>query len=397
VATRRQVASRGIRKPEPIPFRRFKKADFVAACNAEPTSLVYFLLNVGDGDTQLILLPRPKGDSEVTRQAIVVDVATTDKLPALIKLLADPDVDLLPKHPRNQEFPIVVGTHPHDDHIGGMSQFLAWFGDHIAEYWDSGYYHPTSAYLETMVHLEGKKDSVIVTQPTSGFTRYIGTVKISAVAPGVGLRTRYDTLGVNINDASIALKLEFPATRIVQRDQDRDYVRPEAPWSLLLGGDAQTTSWAQAIVDFPHLLAEGERRDLLKGPMGPDPLAADIFKIPHHASKHGVNVELVERVHPQLCLVSSVGGAGRYNFPHHLAIEAVREGLQETTSGQKRDPDYDLTLLYTSDRRGGEREEQLGSIAVIVPPNKGRLSVWRFCDEPRDEIDFNKALRFDMR
>jgi glyoxylase-like metal-dependent hydrolase (beta-lactamase superfamily II) len=406
----REEMTRAAAGPAPIPADRFEEGDFVAACNEEPSSLVYFLLNVGDGDTQLILLPsdpepahrgrrRPDAkDDDHKRRAIVVDVATNDKLPALVESLADAEPSLLPSRgDRNDEFPIVVGTHPHDDHIGGMPQFLAWFGDHIKEYWDSGYYHPTSAYLETMVHLEEHKKKVTVTQPTSGMTRYIGTVKISAIAPGVGMRSRYDTLGVNINDASIALKLEFPASRIVQRGQNRAYRRPEAPWSLLLGGDAQTTSWAQAAVDFPQLLAEGELRSTLKDQMGPDPLGAEIFKIPHHASKHGVNVELVERVDPELCLVSSVGGAGRYNFPHHLAVEAVREGMQETTSGQQRKPDYDLSLLYTSDRRGVRSKESLGSIAVIVPPRRSRLSVWRFRDEPNEPIDFSKALRFDMR
>lgn len=388
--------SPAVSTPAPIPTDRFEEADFVAACNEESAGLVYFLLNVGDGDTQLILLPRDPEDPDDTRRAMVVDVATNDKLPALVEALAANG--LLPERPRGDEFPIVVGTHPHDDHIGGMPEFLAWVGDHIAEYWDSGYYHPTSAYLETMVHLERFKKRVIVTQPTSGMTRYLGTVKIAAVAPGVGLRSRYDTLGVNINDASIALKLEFPASRIVQKRSNRAYRRPTSPWSLLLGGDAQTMSWAQAAVDFPQLLAEGELRALLKDPTGSDPLQAQIFKIPHHASKHGVNVELVERVNPDLCLVSSVGGTGRYNFPHHLAVEAVREGLEPTTSGQKRSPDYDLTLLYTSDRRGVRSKEPLGSIAVIIPPRRGDdLSVWRFRDEPGDTIDLDRALRFIMR
>jgi beta-lactamase superfamily II metal-dependent hydrolase len=383
--------------PLPIPTERFESADFVAACKRQPDSLVYFLLNVGDGDTQLILLPEDPEEESETRRAIVVDVASRDKVPALIEELAEHG--LFPGRPGRDEVPLVVGTHPHDDHIGGMPQFLAWFGDHIVEYWDSGYYHPTRAYLESMVQLERLKRRVLITQPTSGMIRYLGTLKITAITPGVGLRTRFDTLGVNINDASIALKLEFPAARIVQRDKhNRAYRRPTAPWSLLLGADAQTASWAQASTDFPQLLAEGELRKVLKEQMGSDPLRAEIFKVPHHASKHGVNVELVERVAPNLCLVSSVGGAGRYNFPHGLALDSIREGMEPTTSGQRRTLDHDLTVLYTSDRRGIRGRQPLGSIAVMIPPRKGsNLRVWRFEDDPGDPIDLEKALRFKLR
>ena len=47
--------------------------------------LVYFVLNVGDGDTQLILLPA----SPTGRRALVIDCATSRKLPALIAELGD--------------------------------------------------------------------------------------------------------------------------------------------------------------------------------------------------------------------------------------------------------------------------------------------------------------------
>lgn len=153
-----------------IPPERLPRDDFVAACRDTPDHLVYFLLNVGDGDTQVILLPcDTQGPHQGKRRLIVVDAATVGKLPALIESLAE--ARILEERP--DLVPIVIATHPHDDHISGLPQLLDWLGDYVGEYWDPGYYHPTGAYVETMRALEARSSSIQYTQPTSGMTRYI--------------------------------------------------------------------------------------------------------------------------------------------------------------------------------------------------------------------------------
>src|SRR5262245_6311383 len=70
---------------EPLP-RGLMKDDaggFVAS--VEDTDLVYFLLNVGDGDCQVILLPMDAKTER--RQAIVVDVANFKKVEGLLRQL----------------------------------------------------------------------------------------------------------------------------------------------------------------------------------------------------------------------------------------------------------------------------------------------------------------------
>src|SRR5687768_5910340 len=96
----------------------------------EPDALVYFLLNVGDGDTQLLVLPPDSNDR--VRRLVIVDVATTRKLPALIESLHQVQVptDAGGTQPLIQEpgspgqIRLVVATHPHFDHIGGMSELF---------------------------------------------------------------------------------------------------------------------------------------------------------------------------------------------------------------------------------------------------------------------------------
>ena len=193
-------------------------------------------------------------------------------------------------------------------------------------------------------------------RPTSGTTRYLDTIKITVIGPGVGLRSRFDTYGINVNDASITLMIEFPAVRVVQQpagdrpdSHNRRYVGTTGR-RLLLGGDAQFTSWAQATLDFPELRQDRNRplaREL-RAVRGADYLRADVFKLSHHASKHGITLELIERVAPTLALVSSVGGRGKYGFPHRIAVEAVREARQPTTTrGTQRLQDYQLGIHYT--------------------------------------------------
>ena len=224
--------------------------DFVAACR--PTDLVYFTLNVGDGDTQLLLLP-------ATPPAAAAASSSTASAPAKLFALLEALVAAGLLREVEPLLELVVATHPHDDHISGMPALLRRFGDaHIREVWESGYYHPSGAYLDMMRELEDR--NIAHLQPASGTARYLGQVKLTVLAPGIGLRSRFDSYGININNASIALKVEFPAARTYERASDRTYLKLPSDPALILGADAQTLSWSQVLVDFPQLDARQDRR-----------------------------------------------------------------------------------------------------------------------------------------
>jgi hypothetical protein len=161
---------------------------------------------------------------------------------------------------------------------------------------------------------------------------------------------------------------------------------------LILGGDAQTLSWSYADTDFPILAAsDSAAAKAIKAATGSDPLRSQVLKVSHHASKHGVNLELVERIKPALTLVSSVAGGGSYKFPHTVSQELIREAVDPTTtSGKPHPPDWELGIFYTSDTTtAGTR---LGSFAVVIGP--GQRSTWRLLDTTTGAIDLGNALRW---
>ena len=124
--------------------------------------------------------------------------------------------------------------------------------------------------------------------------------------------------------------------------------------------------------------------------LGSDPLRAQVFKVPHHASKHGVNLELVELIKPRLTLVSSAAGGGRYNFPHTVAQESVREALEaiaSTGAPAPARPRARHPLHGASDSDG----RPLGSVAVVVSPTGRKRRLWRFGDRPSEPIDLGAA------
>ena len=376
----------------------------LVSCIAEdPQALVYFLLNVGDGDTQLFLLP---AGQDGHRQLVIVDVATTAKLPRLLDCLHDEDLIDSPGSPG--QISLLVATHPHHDHIGGMADLI----DRLAEaqptgsrsaidqFWEPGYFYPSPSFHNLMKRLEACRD-IRWLQPTSGTTLFLGAVKITVIGPGVGLRNRFDTYGIKVNDASLTLMVEYPATKIQAEPDPR---RPQRmnrrlikrrTHRLLLGADAQFTSWAQATVDFPDLEQEYNpvlAREL-RAATGSDYLKADVVKLSHHGSKHGVNIELLERVAAPITLISSQIGGGSYNFPHVLAMEAVREARQATTSDRvDRLSDYELGVHITGGTltNGGT----LGSIAAVISSSgAGPITLFRLGDAPSAEIDLHDARR----
>jgi hypothetical protein len=380
--------------PKPLSSKHLKDETFTTNVNAD--DLVYFCLSVGDADAQVVLLPV---DAAGNRRLLVIDAGVTKKIPQLLDALeALGWVDLSGGNPNN-DYPIavIVATHPHHDHISGMAELIKKYGKVTAEFWEPGFFHTAPAYAR-MMQAVADQPHLIYSQPTSGLQRWFGPVGVTVLSPSIGLRNRFDTYGVDINDSSISLRLEYPASRVVEEPQGQRNYAPNVNASrLILGADAQTLSWSYALTDFPYLVGSESSTAKALGAAGGDwnLLRADVLKVAHHGSKHGINLELVERVAPWLTIVSSTGDGPSYGFPHTVTQEVIREALQPTAGGtKKRESDEELRLFYTSDTvKKGSTTKPVGSFAVVMKGRRRR--VWRFMDEPDEAIDFASARRWD--
>jgi beta-lactamase superfamily II metal-dependent hydrolase len=367
----------------------------LAAIAEDPDALVYFLLNVGDGDTQLLLLPPDSNDH--VRRLVIVDVATPGKLPALIEALSA--AGLIQAPGSTGQIRLLVATHPHFDHIGGMTDLLERYNGPSAcidQFWEPGYYFPTPSFHNLMLALESSP-WIRRLQPTAGTRLILDWVRLTVLGPGIGLRNRFDTYGVEINDSSLTIMVDYPATHLFAESSSGERTNrraaPQPSRRLLLGADAQFRSWAQTTVDFPDLQQSYNPAlaKELRTAVGRDYLKADLFKLSHHASKHGINLELMERVGAPIALISSVAGGGKYGFPHQLAMEAAREARQATTTkGTARDTDQQLGIHLT----GAELDSGVpaGSIAAVISRLPGRpIRLFRLGDAPRTPIDLAAA------
>lgn len=377
-----------------IPADQLVNDGFIASIR--PDHMVFFLCNVGDGDAQLLLLP---GDSDIgERQAIIIDAARTKKVPWLVEALVA--AGLLPATPEpasdedypepDGSIPLVIGTHPHRDHISGMAELLFKFRHRIDEYWDPGYYHPITSYFNTMAELE-RNPHLLYSQPASGYRKWIGDVVLTVMSPSIQLKNRFDTYGVNINDASISIRVEFPASRVVERNEARELIEDPTTMSLMLGADAQTLSWSYLLTEYPDLpKVQSAAARAIKAATGGDLLRSDVVKISHHCSKRGVNLELMERIDPRVTLVSSVRGGGSYKFPHDVSQEIIREALDPVAkSGETHQEDWELGIFYTSDR--DDSGSDLGSIALVLSATQ--IELWRFGDRGANRLNFANARR----
>ncbi|WP_257008122.1 MBL fold metallo-hydrolase [Bacillus sp. FJAT-45350] len=214
---------------------------------------VHFI-DVGQGDATLFLGP------DFT---ILVDVGRHDRN------------DVVPylKSVGVTEFDIVVGTHPHADHIGQLDKVLMEFP--TDEVWMSGDEHTTRTYERVIDAIAST--GVSYYEPRAGEVFEVGSLVIEVINP--------ETLTGDFHEGSLALRAVY------------------GDISFLLTGDVEKQTEEE-------IITRGHK------------LQSTIFQLGHHGSSTSNTEPFLKAVKPELAIYSA-GLNNDYGHPHREVISLL--------------------------------------------------------------------------
>jgi len=326
----------------------------MADYDIQPSDLVISVLNVGFGDNIVIRFPR-KLDN--TYPVGIVDCYKAEKTKRYIK-----------RHTGNSFYvEFICATHPHKDHILGINSLLTDSDFVPQEFWDSGFRHNSNTYRKILTTL--RSSAIQTIRASSGMERYIGKVSITVLAPSILLRNRYATYGVDMNNASIVLRIEHHRRNVLEikseeylGNMSREDIREAGKSVAILAGDAEFDSWSHITQEFPKLEKQSKHKPLVNKII--NYLACHTIKVAHHGSMHSSPLDVYEKMSPNLAVISteqklSTSVVGTRNmFPHDSSILALKECKADilTTDGSYEASQSNLNL------------PQKGSIIIAIPP-----------------------------
>jgi competence protein ComEC len=252
-----------------IPDFSFNRSTHLA--DNEGKLSVYFL-DVGQGDSTLVVF---------NNKTILIDAGESemgDRVVSDLTTLRVTKIDLL------------VATHPHSDHIGGMQKVLLAFP--VGQVLDSGLPHTSSTYEHFLETIDQKNIPYRVAEQG----------QMIDVDPALGifvLSPPKERFGDDPNTNSVVLRISYGTI------------------DFLLAGDMG-----------------GESEEALAG--SGNPLDAEILKVGHHGSFSSTSSSFLARVRPETAIIP-VGKDNPYGHPHQQTLDLLK--------------DYGVTV-YRTDRDG---------------------------------------------
>lgn len=232
---------------------------FTPAVNSYGEELNVHFIDVGQGDS--IFIDSPDG-------RILIDAGLPHNSEQVTRYLADLGVEKLD---------LVVGTHPHSDHIGGLTAVFENFEvEKVAMPLMPYNLAPTSqTYIDLLEIIDSQNK--IIESPQVGDVYTYGDLTLKFLWP--------DSTADSVNDYSFVIKLDYHGS------------------TFLFTGDIERQS---------------EYGVLNRG------VFADVLKVAHHGSKTSSTKDFLEQVNPKIAVIQ-VGSGNSYGHPTAEVLERLTE------------------------------------------------------------------------
>jgi competence protein ComEC len=215
---------------------------------------------------------------------------------------------------RRSSLAVVVLSHPHPDHFGGLASALA--DVDVGEFWDTGQGEregAAPAYAALLAALRARGVPVVRPSSLCGRPRSLGGATIEVLAP-----CPEPVAFANPNDNSFVIRVTFGRR------------------AALLVGDAE----------------RAEEEELVRG--APGSLHADFLKVGHHGSATSSTPAFVASVGAQNAAISC-GVRNRFGHPHPVALGTLSASCR----------------VHRTDRGGSIRWETDGFSQSLVEATEG--------------------------
>lgn len=238
--------------------------------NAPDGRLHIYAVNVGQGDTTVIISPAGK--------VIVIDAYRPDKL---LNLLIDLGV--------GDEIEYLIITHPHADHFRGANRLLSRF--RIAQAVVAPAWHEFGLGPQTYRALIDNIDSA----PNNGEVTFLSGYK--RWYPDNLLVTQPEANNPEVDQTAPYLEFLGPTNALIREleassnfNTNHLSIISRVTWRnfrMIISGDAQMENW-------DYFRSEGLMRE-----------PCSVLRCAHHGSKNGTQWELIDRLAPNYVIISS--------------------------------------------------------------------------------------------
>lgn len=253
-----ETPDQSIQEPEEATEKRESEEKEPPSSPTPSGQLAVHFIDVGQGDAILIQTPQ---------QNILIDAG--DRGNTIVNYLKTQGVTSLD---------LVIGTHPHADHIGGIINVLQSFP--VKEVIDPGVVHTSKTFEDYLTLIDEK--NINFTEGRTGITRDLGSgAKMEILHPS-------SPSSSHLNDASIVAKVTFGQV------------------SFMLTGDAEQASEGQI---------------LLQSQVQP---TSTILKVGHHGSRTSTTTAFLKAVNPKVAVIM-VGKGNTYGHPHEETLQKLAD------------------------------------------------------------------------